>query len=141
MGRKYFDEIDWTSNLKVVSGTITATVSDTKTSVKLSSAISLPDGVEFNPNAKYLLKVQVPVQDTAGNSVVYIYNRDKIDGTNVRDILRDTTSVAYVVDTSAYKDKLIEGLFLGSESEIKLGISYSIDTSAELIAAYNIYRL
>jgi hypothetical protein len=138
---KYYDQIDWTSNLKVVSGTITATASDTKTNVKLSSAISLPDGVEFNPKAKYLLKVQVPVQDTAGNSVIYVYNRDKIDGTNIRDVLRDTTSVAYVIDTSAYKDKILEGLFLGSESQIKLGIKYSIATSAELTAAYNLYRL
>jgi hypothetical protein len=141
MANKYFDQIDWTSNLKVASGTITATASDTKTNEKVSSDIYLPDTVEVNPQAKYLLKLEVPIMDTAGNAVFNIYNRDAIDGTNVRTVLRDTTSVAYVTSTSSYGDKLVEGLFIGSESAIRLGVTYSVDTSVEVSAAYSIYRV
>ena len=139
--RRWADNIDWSANLKVASGTIVATASDTKTDIKLSSAISIASDASALPGSKYLVKVETGINDTSGNAILYAYNRDAIDGTNVRDVLLDTFTVTNVSATSSYGSEVQEGLFLGSEGTIKLGVSYAVDTSSELTAAYSIYRL
>jgi len=139
--KRYQDNIDWSANLKVASGTIVATASDTKTAIKLSSPISMESDATALPGSKYLVKVETDINDTSGNAILYTYNRDAIDGTNVRDVLLDTFTITNVSATSSYGCKVQEGLFLGSEGTIKLGIAYAADTSSELTAAYSIYRL
>ena len=142
MAQKYFDRVDWTENLKIASGSITHTATDTKTTIKKSSAISLSDTVScINPTNKYMLYLQRPINDTANNMVGYVYNVDKIDGTNARDILIDTTTVAEISATTSYKAKVVEGLFLGSAKQIKIGVSYPVSTTSALTAYYNLYRL
>jgi len=65
----------------------------------------------------------------------------KIDGTNARDILVDTTTVTAISATTSYKSKVIEGLFLGSEKNIKIGVSYPTNTTSALTAYYDLRRL
>jgi hypothetical protein len=141
MGKRYFDTVDWTGNIKVASGTITATASDVKTTIKKTSSISLPETVEINTDSKWLVTVETPINDTAANAVVTVFNVDKIDGTNARDVVLDTFTVTNVSATSSYGKEVIEGLFVGSESKIKLGITYAVTTSSELTAAYSIRKL
>ena len=141
MGKRYFDTVDWTGNIKVASGTITATASDTKTTIKKTSSISLPETVEINTDSKWLVTVETPINDTAANAVVTVFNVDKIDGTNARDVVLDTFTVTNVSATSSYGKEVIEGLFVGSEAKIKLGITYAVTTSSELTAAYSIRKL
>lgn len=141
MGLKYFDEIDWTENLKVASGSVTHTATDTKTTEIKTSAISLATGTSVLPSNKWLLKVETPINDTSGNALVQVYNVDKINGTNERDVIRDTTTVINDSATISHRDLLIEGLFLGSEKKIKLGISYATDTTSALVSYYSLYRL
>ena len=141
MGLKYFDEIDWSENLKVASGSVTHTATDNKTTEIKTSVISLATGTSVLPNNKWLLKVETPINDTSGNALVKIYNVDKIDGTNAQDVVRDTTTITNVSAVTSYKDLLVEGLFLGSEKKIKIGITYVTDTTSALVSYYSLYRL
>jgi len=141
MALKYFDTIDWTENLKVASGSVTHTASDTKTTEKFTAATSPATGVEVGVGNKWLLKVRTPINDTAANALVNVYNVDTFgDTTSTRDVFRDSTTVTNVSATSSFKDKLIEGLFLGSEKKIKIGIAYAVDTSSALTSYYDLYR-
>ncbi|GAI16213.1 unnamed protein product [marine sediment metagenome] len=87
----------------------------------------------------YLLVIEKPTEDTAGNLTIKTYNRVKIDGTNERDVLHTTHTVEKIASAGTYRDFIIQGLFVG-EGTIKLSATFATDSGA-ITVYYKLYRL
>jgi len=121
----------------IASGSISFASGDDLTTEKKTSAISLSSLI--HPDCLYLLAIEKPQEDTAGDLTVYTYNVIKIDGTNERDVLHTSHTVEKITGSDTYRDFLIQGLFIG-EGKIKLGAKFAADSDA-IEVKYKLYRL
>ncbi len=120
------------------SGSISFDAADDLTTEKLSSAISAVDA-PTHPDGIYLLVIDKPTEDTAGNLTINLYNQVKVDGTNSRDVLITTVTADMITGAGTYKGFLIQGLFIG-EGTIKIGMKFATDSGA-IEVFYKLYRL
>ncbi len=124
----------------VASGSLDFAAGDTLTTEKLTDEIFLPDDSKsIGPDAMFLLAIEKPAEDTAGNLTVNTYNQIKINGTDQRNVLHSTHTVEKVSSAATYRDFLIQGLFFG-EGTIKLGMLFAADSGA-ITVNYKLYRL
>jgi hypothetical protein len=86
----------------------------------------------------FLLAVEKPSDDTAGNLTVNTYNVINFDGTNVRNVLHTTHTVEQLTD-GTYRDFLIQGLFAETEG-VKIGMKFATDSGA-ITVRYRLYSL
>lgn len=122
----------------ISSGSIAFSAGDNLTTEKQTADISIGN-VSYPADNVYLLAIEKPVENTAGNLTVYVYNQIKIDGTNQRDVLHTTHTVEKITDVATYRDFLIQGLFIG-EGKIQIGMKLQTDSGA-LEIFWKLYRL
>jgi len=134
------DGIDWGMNNLAASGSIAMTQNDL-TVEKKSSVISFNGGVPINPNALYTMFIEKSVNNTAGDMTLKIYNTEKYGTTTASDTLHNTLTVERTEDASTFRTFLVQGLWMGSEEEIKLGGIFSTDTGGGSTVNYRIYRM
>jgi len=103
---------------------------DNLTTEKKSDEVSIPANISLHPYNLFVIEVEKPVEDTAGDMTLSIYNRSKIDGTNIRDILHSTHTVEKITGSATYRDFIVQGLFSGSENKIKIGCKFATDSGA-----------
>ena len=121
----------------IASGSISFDSGDDLTTEKKTSAISL--SAPIHPDSLFLLAIEKPQEDTAGDLTIYTYNIIKIDGTNEREVLHTTHTVEKIAGSDTYRDFLIQGLFVG-EGKIKIGAKFAADSGA-IEVKYKLYRL
>src|SRR4030042_1296142 len=122
----------------IASGSIVFASGDNLTTEKLTDAIDLL-GKGIHPDATFLLVIDKPTENTAGNLTVKTYNQVKVDDTNERSVLHATHTVDVVTGAASYRDFLIQGLFIG-EGTIKIGMSFATDSGA-ITVYYKLYRI
>lgn len=132
------ESVHSSDSVSVATGSIVFDAADDLTTEQKTSAISLGD-VIAHPDGLYLLAIEKPIENTAGNLTVYTYNVIKIDETNARDVSHSTHTVEKITDTATYQNYLIQGLFVGEE-QIKIGMKFVTDSGA-ITVKYRIYRL
>ena len=87
----------------------------------------------------YLLAIEKPQEDTAGDLAVYVYNVIAIDGDNERDVLHVTSTVEKITGKDTYRDIPIYGLFRG-QGKIKIGMKFAADSGA-ITVKYRLFRI
>ena len=122
----------------IASGSIAFTAANDLTTEKKTSAISLGTK-DIHPDDLYLLVIDKPTENTAGNLTIKTYNQVKVDDTNERDVLHTTHTVEMITGVATYRDFLIQGLFFG-EGTIKISATFATD-SGVLTVYYKLYRL
>jgi len=122
----------------VADGNIAFAAGDNLTTEKLTSAFAV-NGKILHNDGLYLLAIDKPTENTAGNLTVSVYNQVKVDGTNSRDCLLSTVTVEKITDAGTFRCFLLQGAFIG-ESTIKLGMKFATDSGA-ITVYYKIYRL
>lgn len=122
----------------VANGSVVFSAGDNLTTEKKTSSITLAEET-VHPDDVYMLAIDKPTEDTAGNLTVYAYNEIKADGTNSRDVLHSTLTVEKVAGVATYRSFLLQGLFIG-EGKIKLGMKFATDSGA-ITVYYKLYRL
>lgn len=123
----------------IASGSISFSSGDDLTVEKKTDAIELPVGMLLHPDSLYLLAIEKPADDTAGNLTINLYNVIKIDDTNERDVLHTTFTVEKISGSPTYRDFIIQGLFIG-EGKIKIGAKFAND-SGVIEVKYKLFRL
>lgn len=121
----------------IASGSISFDSGDDLTTEKKTSAISL--SAPIHPDSLFLLAIEKPQEDTAGDLTIYTYNIIKIDGTNEREVLHTMHTVEKITGSDTYRDFIVQGLFVG-EGKIKLGAKFAADSGA-IEVKYKLYRL
>ena len=122
----------------ILSSSITFAAVDDLTVEKKTSGFSQ----SYSPlrEALYLLMIEKPVENIAGNLTVKTYNLVKVDGTNEREVLHTTHTVEKITDAATYRDFLIQGLFIG-EGKIKIGCKFATNLIGPAWAASTSYSL
>ena len=92
-----------------------------------------------HPDSLWLIAVEKPADDTAGDLTVNIYNVIKIDNTNARDTLLTSLTVPKIAGNPTYRCYIVQGLFVG-EGSIKLGFKFAADSGA-ITVYFKIFRL
>ena len=123
---------------KVAEGSIAFTAAEDLTTEKKTSAIALTE-TKLHPDGIYLLVIDKPAEDTAGNLTVNTYNLVKVDGTNEREVLLTSHTIEKITGLPTYRAFLIQGLFIG-EGVIKLGASFTSDSGA-ITVYFKLFRL
>ena len=124
----------------VASGSIAFASGDDLVTEKKTSSISLPTGKkEISPEALFLLVIDKPAENTAGNLTIKTYNEVKVDDTNQRDVLLTTHTVEKITSLGTFRSFLIQGLFFG-EGGIKLSATFATESGA-ITVYYKLYRL
>jgi len=119
--------------LEIASGNIAFAAGDNLTVEKLTGVITFPSTLSIHPgNINFLLAIEKPTEDTAGNLTINTYNQIAIDGTNVRDVLHTVHTVEKITGAPTYRDFLIQGLFI--EGSIKIGAKFVADSGAITVA-------
>lgn len=121
----------------ISSGSVAFTAGNDLTTEKKTDAIDL--NIDTQVNDIYVLVIDKPTENTAGNLTVKIYNQVKVDGTNSRDVLHTTHTVEKITDLGTYRDFLIQGLFCG-EGTIKISATFATDSGA-ITVYYKLFRL
>jgi hypothetical protein len=117
-----------------------------------TSAISLGDfdgrkkhGDHIHPDGAYQIATFVPYNSGEasgsghGDLTINVYNRNKL-GTATRDFLLESYTITdNGTDTSDLKN--IEGMFLGTEKEIKLGFVFATDGRFSPVIQWAIFSL
>ena len=124
---------------KITSGSIAFVVADNKTVEKKTDAISLTTKI-VHPDSLYLLAIEKPIKDPAGNLTANTYNIIKIDETNARDVLHTTHTVEKITGADTYRNFIIQGLFIG-EGKIKIGCKFAVNLVGSTWAASTSYSL
>ena len=122
----------------IIKDSIVFAVGDDLTTEKKTAAIPLVKKLA-DPDSLYLLVIDKPTENTAGDLTVYTYNENKVDGTNLRDVLHTIHTVEKITDVGTFRDFVIQGLFFGEE-KIKLGMKFAVDSGA-IEVFYKIYKL
>lgn len=123
---------------KVADGSIAFTAGDNLTTEKKTADITLAE-TKVHSDSLYLLAIEKPIENTAGNLTIKTYNVIKIDGTNARDVLFTTHTVEKITSVATYRCYLIQGLFLG-EGKIKLSATFAADSEV-ITVKYRLYKL
>ena len=121
----------------IASGSIAFAEGDTLTTEKKTSAITVSKSI--HPDNLYLLVIDKPTEDTAGDLTIKTYNQVKVDGTNSRDALHTTHTVEKIASADTYRSFIVQGLFIG-EGTIKLSATFAADSGA-ITVYYKLYRL
>jgi len=122
----------------ITSGSIVFMAGEDLTIEKKTSAISLLT-TEIHPDGIFLLAIEKPTENTAGNLTVNTYNQIKVNGTDERDVFHTTHTVEKITDMATYRNFLIQGLFIG-EGKIKLGMKFATDSGA-ITCYWKLFRL
>jgi hypothetical protein len=122
----------------IAEGSIVFTADDNLTVEKITPAIPLYRKLMHSDNL-FLLAIEKPAENTAGDLTVNTYNQIKINGTDVRDVLHTTHTVEKITGAATYRDFLIQGLFFG-QNTIKIGMKFAADSGA-ITCHYKLYRL
>lgn len=128
-----------TSARLINSGSISFDAGDDLTVEKFSSNISLGE-ILLSSDSKILLVIDKPQEDTAGALTINLYNQDKVDNTNLRDVFHAKETIEKIIGERIITDFWIPGLFVGSEQSIKIGMSFYADSGAVEVF-YKLYRL
>lgn len=131
------DRVEADSGL-ITSGTIVFSSGDNLTTEKKTSAISL-NLKDLHQDDQYILAIDKPTENTAGDLTIKTYNQIKVDGTNERDVLHTTHTVEVITSALTARSFLIQGLFVG-EGTIKLSATFATDSGA-ITVAFKLYRL
>jgi len=123
----------------IASGSISFANADDLTVEKKTSAISIPSGLDLHPDSLYLIAIDKPQEDTAGDLTVNIYNVIKVDETNSRDVLLTTFTVEKITGARTCASHLLQGLFVG-EGQIKIGMKFAADSGA-ITVYYKLFRI
>ncbi len=123
----------------IASGSISFDAGDDLTVEKKTSAISIPSGLDLHPDSLWLIAIDKPQEDTAGDLTVNIYNVIKIDNNNSRDVLIATFTVQKTTGARTCAGFLLQGLFVG-EGDIKIGMKFATDSGA-ITVYYKLFRL
>lgn len=118
-----YDEEDLIS-----AGSIVFEAGDDLTTEKKTENILLNSAFNEIPR-KCLLAIEKPIEDTAGDLTVSMYNIIAIDGNNERDTEHTTLTVGKIAGVETYKGFLIDGLFRG-QGKIKIGMNFTTDSGA-----------
>ena len=121
-----------------VKGSIAFAAGDNLITEKQTSAIVLA----VNPtqhSGLFLLAIDKPTENIAGDLTIYVYNQVKVDGTNVRNCLHSTLVVEKVTDAATFRCFLLQGLFLG-EGKIIIGMKFATESGA-ITVYYALYTL
>jgi len=121
----------------IASGSIEFADEDNLTIEKKTSVITLTKAA-IHPDNLFLLAIEKPTDNTAGDLTINVYNVIKIDGVNERDVLHAILTVEAITNSATYRDFLIQGLFVGGG--IKLGAKFASDSGAITIH-WKLYRL
>ena len=121
----------------IAEGSIAFTEGDTLTTEKKTSAITVDESI--HPDSLYLLVIDKPAENTAGDLTIKTYNQVKVDGTNARDALHTTHTVEKITSAGTFRSFIVQGLFIG-EGTIKLSATFAVDSGAIEIF-YKLYRL
>ena len=121
----------------IASGSIAFSSGDNLTTEKKTSAITISE--EMHPDNLFLLVIDKPAENTAGDLTIKTYNQSKVDGTNERDALHTLHTVEKITSALTARDFEIRGLFIG-EGTIKLSATFVTDSGA-ITVYYKLYRL
>ena len=121
----------------VGTGSIAFTAGDVLTTEKKVTVTRLIPALPIDTN--YLLAIDKPTENTAGNLTIKTYNSIKVDGTNARDILHTTHTVEKITSAATYRSFIIQGLFVG-EDAVKIGAKFATDSGA-ITVYYRLYAL
>lgn len=122
----------------LASGNIAFAAGDNLTTEKLTNAIPLSDAKQHSDRL-FLLAIDKPTEDTAGNLTINLYNIVKVDNTNARDCLHSTLTAEKIAGAGTYRIFLLQGLFIGQAS-IKIGMKFATDSGA-ITVFYKLFRL
>ena len=128
-----------TSARLISNGSISFDVGEDLTTEKLSSEISLGETLLMS-GSDVLLVIDKPEENTAGELTINMYNLDKVDETNTRNVSHAIFKTVNKTGSGTYESHLVKGLFVGSEKKIKLGMSFVTDGGA-IEVFYKLYRL
>ena len=118
-------------NLSVLIGRGTVQMAADSTTEVLSSAIVLGTLV---PENAYQIQLEIPIHtNTIGDVTVNIYNLSKVVAT-VRNCFLQSYVVTGVNTVVVPYAKNVEGMFVGSENQVKLGMYGSANGDTPLIA-------
>jgi len=140
-------DVNFATNDIIDSGTITLVATNTLTTEVYSSDI-LPKTkyvhVSPNFNSLYCLQVQKAQNDTASDLTVNIYNLNETMADTSGDILK-FKHTSHVVEESdgvaTYRDFLVRGLFIGTESKVSLGFAFAADSETGVKVYYRLYKV
>jgi hypothetical protein len=108
-----------------------------KTSEKISAAIPWVSGVPLSEKDAYAVEIVRPAGNEPQALTTYLYNVSKIDGVNERNHLVATVVTETASDRGAVaRTYPIRGLFLGTESTIKVGMKFSIAHTGSALTCY-----
>lgn len=124
----------------IASGSIAFAAGDNLTTEKKTSEITLTEE-KVHSDSLYLLTIEKPTENTAGDLTINTYNLVKINGTDERDVLHTTHTVEKITGNPTYRDFIIQGLFIGEEGKIKIGMKFAADSSGGITVYYKLYRL
>jgi hypothetical protein len=91
-----------------------------------------------HPDSLWLIAVEKPADDTAGDLTVNVYNVIKIDNSNARDTFLTSFTVPKISGSPTYQCYIVQGLFV--ERSIKLGFKFEADSGA-ITVHFKIFRL
>lgn len=126
------------SNLLVASGTITFAEGDNTTVEKKTDAISLAEAFDKRPGDAFWFFAERPIEDTAGDLTINIYQACNIGG-SVRDVLLYSFTIAKT--TGAITDRVVKiaGLGRGSAGQIKVGAVFAGSDGGACTVPFAIY--
>ena len=126
-----------TESRLVASGSIVFAAEDNLTVEKKTEIIEIGD--KYSVLGLFLLVVEKPVENTAGDLTVNVYSLIKIDGTNERDVLHTSLLLQKITDAATYEACPIQGLFVGG-GKARLGCKFAVDSGA-ITVYYKLYSL
>lgn len=110
---------------------------DDLTTEKISDAISLLNK-NLNKDNEIRLCVDKPVENTAEDMTINIYEEVKVDGSNARYCLVATLVVDFVTGEGSYRSFNLSGIGYGT-GNIKIGASFAVDSGA-ITPYFALYR-
>lgn len=112
---------------------------DVFTTEKKTSSLLLDK--EIHPDGIYLLVIEKPVEDTALDLTVIVYNEIKTDGSNSRDFPLVPLTVEKKAGVATYQPFIIQGAFIG-EGTIKIGMVWgNTDGGVDKTVYFKLYRI
>ena len=122
----------------IAEGSIAFDAGDDLTTEKKTGSVSI--SMIPHKDDLYVLNIDKPTEDTAGDLTIYIYNESKVDGTNSRDCLVHTLHVEKITGAGTFRSiPNLAGLFFG-EGAIKIGMKFDTDSGA-ITVYYKLYRM
>lgn len=110
----------------LITSSLVFAAGDVLTTEKLTTALTMS---QLSSSGNYMFSVTKPVEDTAGDLTLKLYNQVKTDGTNSTDQLVTLLTVEKITGTVTNRSFLVSGLGIGNGT-IKIGGFFAADSGA-----------